>query len=512
MNSHRTAAEMPSSLLIYSTSCVVAWMRCQNNDASRRFASREGLCPELGEVEKCHDGIFQRTTRPRPTAQALSVCQLFALVVACCATCGCTTYEQRLMAVRDQFYSGNLEVARQTIDKERKRYKKEADVLLLEKSIIELADGHPKQAEQLLRQTRDSFDHLEQFSAAEVATSMLSDDNAKSYAGEDYEKVLIRAMLALSNLMGDGGDAGAYALQVTDKQQQIIDAGADKKGDNPKLAYQHVAVGAYVQGMLREATHSNYDDAARASAMVCSWQPDFPFAQQDLERANHGRHSAPGNGVLYVFTLVGHGPYKAEKVEMPSTAALAIAGAVLSATSKYGLPPNIAPVKVPIVVVPASQVDEVRVAVDQKEAGATATITDVGQMAVQQYEAIYPRVLARAVVRRVVKNGLIYGAEEVAGQERGSPLNLGLEVLGLVWMVSEAADTRCWGLLPGRIQVLRIELPAGDHQVTLQPASHGGPAGAQEHQLVSIANGRNTYLLANFPDSRLVGKILTSQP
>ena len=38
-------------------------MRCQNNDASRYFASREGLCPELGEVEKCHEGIFQRAAR-----------------------------------------------------------------------------------------------------------------------------------------------------------------------------------------------------------------------------------------------------------------------------------------------------------------------------------------------------------------------------------------------------------------------------------------------------------------
>ncbi len=79
-------------------------------------------------------------------------------------------------------------------------------------------------------------------------------------------------------------------------------------------------------------------------------------------------------------------------------------------------------------------------------------------------------------------------------------------------MAAESADTRCWGLLPEKIQVLRIELPAGDHQVTLQPSTHYGPAGSEEHQLVSIANGRNTYLLANFPDTRLVGKILTSQP
>ena len=79
-----------------------------------------------------------------------------------------------------------------------------------------------------------------------------------------------------------------------------------------------MAVGPYIHGLLREQTHANYDDAARDSAIVCSWQPDFPFGQQDLERATHGRHRAPGNGVLYVFALVGRGPYKEQSVEMPA--------------------------------------------------------------------------------------------------------------------------------------------------------------------------------------------------
>jgi hypothetical protein len=82
----------------------------------------------------------------------------------------------------------------------------------------------------------------------------------------------------------------------------------------------------------------------------------------------------------------------------------------------------------------------------------------------------------------------------------------------VAWEASEAADTRCWGLLPGRIQVLRVELPAGKHEISLQPVVYGSVGGPQEQQSVTIANGRNTYLLANFPDTRLVGKITTSQP
>ncbi len=449
--------------------------------------------------------------RGRPFRPAW-LCWLLLVALLLPAGGGCTSYEQHVRLMREQFYASDLAGARKTIDKVRKRHRKEGDVLALEQSIIALAEGQPKEAEKTLRKVRDDFDYLEQQSAGELALSMITDDNGRSYSGEDYEKVLIRAFLAISNLMTDGGDAGAYSLQVAEKQQQIIENGVDKHGENPKLAYQHVALGPYIHGLLREQTHANYDDAARDSAIVCSWQPDFPFGQQDLQRATQGRHSAPGNGVLYVFAMIGRGPYKEQSVEMPTTAALLVADRILSATNKYTLPPTIAPVKVPKVIVPGSVVREVRVSVNRQTVGSTATISDIGHMAVQQYDAIFPRVLARAVVRRVVKKGIVLGAKEATGQSAYTLGSLVLDGVGIAWEASEAADTRAWSLLPDKIQVLRIELPAGTHQLALEPMTHYGTAGPAEAQEVTIGNGRNTYLLANFPDTHLVGKILTNQP
>jgi hypothetical protein len=424
---------------------------------------------------------------------------------------GCATYEQRLSEVRSTFYSGDLDRTAETIDKSLKHPKHDSDVLKLERAIVDLTAGRAKESEQTLREVRDRFDYLEQKSLGESALSMITDDNHKSYAGEDYEKILIRAFLSLSNLMNGAQDAGAYSLQVTDKQQQIIQAGIDKHGENPKLAYKQLALGPYIHGMIREETHSNYDDVARASAMVVSWQPDFVFGQQDLERAQRGRHSAQGNGVLYVFTLVGRGPYKQETLEVPSTVALLIADRILSNNNTYSLPPTIAPIKVPKVVVPNNGVSNIRVAVDRRPVGTTSTITDVGRMAVEQYEAIYPRVIATAIVRRIVKKGVVYGTKEAIGGPRNSLLNFGLDAVGVAWEASEAADTRCWGLLPEKIQVLRVELPAGVHQVTLQAAGSYG-LGREETQTVTITDARNTYLMANFPESQLVGKIVTSRP
>ncbi len=83
-----------------------------------------------------------------------------------------------------------------------------------------------------------------------------------------------------------------------------------------------------------------------------------------------------------------------------------------------------------------------------------------------------------------------------------------MDVGGVVWEATESADTRCWGLLPDRIQVLRLELPAGEHRIGLRPANGTEVLGSEATKTVTIVDGRNTYLLANFPGPRLVGQIL----
>lgn len=433
-------------------------------------------------------------------------------VLALVVLSGCATYADRARVVRSSFYANSLVSAEAEIDKGLKKNGSDADVLKLEKAMVALANGQVDSAEKSLREVRDRFDHFEQKSAAEGALSMISDDNAKSYAGEDYEKILIRTMLALTNLMRDGGDAEAYSLQIAEKQQMIVEAAKEPDGTNPKASYQQVALGPYIRAALREETHRDFDDVQRNREMVVNWQPEFTAGRDDLQRAVYGRHSEPGHGVLYVFTLVGRGPYKEEVIEMPSTVALLIADRIFSALGNQTLPPTIAPIKVPKVIPQVNLIRSVNVSIDGQQRGQTETITDVGRLAVEQYEAVFPQIVARAVVRRVVKKGIIYGAKEVVGVQKGSLEGLALDAVGVAWEATEAADTRCWGLLPDKIQVLRIELPAGEHELDLQPVGrHDRLSGSVVNQKVTIADGRNTYLMAMFPDTKLVGNVLVSQ-
>jgi hypothetical protein len=421
---------------------------------------------------------------------------------------GCSSHTDRLRGARELYYRGELSAAEAVLAESQEKKPGEADVLLLDRAMVSLAQGNAQQAERQLREVRDHFDHFEQKSLAEGAVSFLTDDTTRAYPGEDYEKILIRVFLSLSNLMAGGGDAIAYAHQIDDKQQQIVQNGADSSGENPKLAYRRLAIGPFIHAMLREESHASYDDVARSHQLVVNWEPDYRDGQTHLQRALHGRHSQPGNGVAYVLVMVGRGPYKVEAIEPISSTALLIADRILSATGEHTLPPNIAPIKVPAVITTTTPIAEVMVAIDGQPQGTTATLTNIGDLCVAHYQATYHSVLARAVVRRVVKKAAVVASKEALGIERNSFANFAMDVGGIAWEATENADTRCWGLLPDEIQVLRLELPAGSHQLSLQARGRDGKTGPPRQLSIDVPNGRNTYVLANFPGMQAVGKVL----
>ena len=432
-----------------------------------------------------------------------------SLIAAALFLTGCATHMVRLQPVRTAFQQGDLAEAERLIVAEAESGP-EGDLLLLDRAMVALAAGRPADSERMLRQARDGLDRVEEESQLETAWSMLGDDQSRTYAGEDYERVLLRAMLAVSNLVQDGDDAEAYSLQVIDKQRSIVAAAAEPDGSNPKAAYQQVALAPYLRGILREETHRDYDDAARNFRLVTAWQPDFQQGPFHLARASGGTHSRPGHGVVHVLALVGQGPFKAEAEEQPTSASLLIADRILSAQMQSSLPPTVAPIRVPRIVAAPGIAGTVRVGLGDWSAGQTETITSVSQMALRQQEVMLPYQLARAVVRRVVKKGTIHGVKQGLGMRHGLP-SAALDLAGVAWEASEAADTRCWSLLPDRIQVLRLELPVGTVSLGMTVLDHGGrPLGDPVVQDVTVADGRNTYLLVRASDAGFVGRPLTS--
>lgn len=454
-------------------------------------------------------GSIRRMVEPRSSSRRdrLRPALITSLLITIAAS-GCARSLYSIDAARESFVVGNLTAAQESLIEISDSGDRFADAAALDLAIVNLAHGDVAQAETQLRNLRDRFDALPEINPVDEAASMASDDTARPFRPAAYEEVMIRAMLSICSLAGDRVDAESYALQATSKQAELARRAEQRGMLDVATVYQPIALAPYLRGMLREATHRDYDDATRAYRLVSSVRPQFKPAEADIARASEGTHSSPGHGVLYVIACVGRGPVLRETTAPTTSAALSIASAWINAEangtkSRDGrhpqLLPNVASVKVPEVVIPTCQAAAVAVRADETLLGATQTLTDVGELAANQLDAEAPWTIARAVVRRVSK--------ETAVAKMGDSLGLGGTAGSLfhfaaasTWSGVEHADTRCWGLLPREIQVLRAELPVGRHLVELQSLGWSGQETSKPTtQRVEIVDGQNQYLIVFAP-------------
>ncbi len=365
----------------------------------------------------------------------------------------------------------------------------------LDLALVQIAAGRSDQAMVQLRQLRDEFSEPSAAAPLATAASIVADDNLRVYRPAGYEQVMIRSLLALCSLTVGDGDAESYALQAQMYQASLATQAETRGLPGANEIYQPLVLAPYMRGVMRESTWHDYDDAVRAYQLVSHLEPRFAPAQGDIERCLAGVHSPPGHGVLYVFALVGRGPVLQPTDAEMTTAALEIASHLYAYQSADQLRlPNFVTVKVPQVVVPDSPAAAVSIDSSGVWLGATQSLVDIGAMAQQQCEAEMPWTIARAVVRRMTKEVAVTQASQAIGLS-GIGRDLANFATVNTWSLTERADTRCWGLLPREIQVLRAELPVGSHRIGLSAVDgRGQPLGTIHHTTVDIHDGQNSYL------------------
>lgn len=428
------------------------------------------------------------------------------LFVLCCS--GCQVGPSAIQQGQSAYYSGHFADAREHLARSIKKERHQRDVAKLELAMVELAAGNPAAAESLFRECRQVFDARDTWTATPTPRSLMTDDRDRPYDTAGYEDVMIRSLLAITSLMNDSGDAEAYAIQAQMCQTELVQNAEARGLENLGEIFQPLALSPYLRGVVRESTHHDYDDAQRAYELVSQWQPDFRPINEDILRATHGAHSPPGYGVVYVFAFVGKGPIRVEERAEATGSALLIADRIAAASTDLAIPPTLAPVPIPAINVPFAATHTVAVAVNEQAVGVTHRITDVGQLAARQVQAELPWVIARGVLRRASKKALVAGTVNLLAKDN-QWLEFGGAMAGSIWEATEKADTRCWSLLPREIQVLRVELPRGSHQLTFSAV---GPGTLPNHSTatLNVHDGKNSYVLVVAPD-RAVQSVVVGQ-
>ncbi len=279
------------------------------------------------------------------------------------------------------------------------------------------------------------------------------------------------------------------------------------------------------------------DDVAPREAAGAPHGEPAPDRARNREATPGSMYDPDADGQLIVLVETGHVPHRVEQsvvIVIPSwqmtrlkdgdageraTAALdAAARVVLFANTRFGRggwyyrdagyhhPRRLAPwdpcrnrkqcdddpyllrISWPVLYEPAAGAGVVRVRAGDVVGDATAAL-DVAEGARRDFEAERPTMLARTLARAVSKVALSAAAEaavkkedETAGRLVGLLTNLGT-------LLTERADTRSWHLLPGRVQMVRLTLPAGTHDLELEAGGRRIALGP-----VEVRAGRTTFV------------------
>lgn len=433
--------------------------------------------------------------------------------------CGCATAEKHHQSALLEFDSGRPENAIAAFHEAMESRRAEHEILTIDSAIASMMAGQFADAEKALTTARAEIDHLRQKDFREQATSVLTDDKAIAWSGREYEQRMIDNLLVISSLMGDRQDAYAFASQAaehvnadreelrTDLSSGPIRTAGHVQEIAPPIAPPRMranALSAYLLAAVTSESPMNADTTTAALSDLSFWHTDGKSVLQ----SGFGVDTKPGHGVIHVVTFAGRVTDWIPEAVVPTSAALLLADQILSSNSDHELPPTVAPVRI---AKPArSESLDQHVTTARIEGGQTlvgSTMIDLNRVAEAAYQHDRNKQIARAVVRRVVKKGAVYATKDQLSVAGDSGADVLLTLGGIAWEALEKPDARHIRLLPERIEVIQIPLPAGEHKIILGTKQCPQMSASAT---VQVQNGRNTFVLCFRPRDEIV-RVVTRQ-
>ena len=447
-------------------------------------------------------GLQQGAQRPLCGALvAISVALLFQ---------GCAAWEDHNVKTRDarrSFVEGRFDDALADLEKE-KDNKLDGLCFQLDAAVVAQAGGRFdrsnkdfEQAEQTIQEFEDRG--LNGSVIAEDIGSIAVNEKTIPYKGEDFEKILVPVMRSRNYLLaGNLEDAMVEARriwiqqdvtkQLHEKELAESNEEADKhKIDRSKLGEVEGKV-EYPPGALKspesiyEITYAHWlsgiisekngkiDDAYISVKAASKIRPDVPFIaadqlrlaliQGDQENASLLRKKwpslalpGPQDGSIALLFDCGWAPHKRElKIVLPSFNTF---GAI--AIPLYDRTPN------PAVYARLRLNDQVY---------STAVLSDVDAIAFKYHHKRLPLMVLKQILRTTIKMAAGEGA--AAGVRQGGKSAIGGLAAGLAVGVynyaSEQADLRAWLTLPQTFQAVRVWVPAGTYEGSVELCDAGG--------------------------------------
>jgi hypothetical protein len=272
--------------------------------------------------------------------------------------------------------------------------------------------------------------------------SILTDDTAKEYEAEMFEKIMISPYLVLAYL-GKGDFAGAVVERnrTINKISQYIES-------REELGYLENPFARLLSAVMYEM--EDKPDDARIEYRKMKWDAE-------LERLDKKEDSTD----LVILIDTGLAPHKRQMKWGPLPVPVR-EGAISLGFAYASYEPT------------ASAVSRCDVSLDGNPVGVAGLLHDLGNTVLTQYEKDKPAIIAKMVGRMTVKAAAQVSAHAAADKvaeehpQLGSLLRALANIGGAVWIAVEQADLRSWSTLPGKTHYLRVSgLVPGEHRIRI---------------------------------------------
>ncbi|MFM8268946.1 MAG: hypothetical protein ACKN9V_02065, partial [Pseudomonadota bacterium] len=314
--------------------------------------------------------------------------------------------------------------------------------------------GRYKDAIETFQQAEKLASWNDYTSISEEAGSVLTNESAKTHHLDDYERVLISMYLAIDyTLLGQWESALVEARRVNHQIDKMIREG------HP--TYTRNSFAKYLAALLFER-NGEFNDAWVDYKAVYHWDPSFPLNPIGLLRMSSKLRSEEElirykklfpneiqpslnrkEGEVVLLAEVGKTP---EKIPDPD----------------FSIIPKLIP--------RFSRAKKLRLKSKQARAQAeTYLLFDIEKAAMIDLEEKRAGLIAKRIASMALKKVAVEG---IANQSEATK---NLRVFGDMFiLLSERADLRSWLLLPGNLQVARLKLPIGVHELFVEEIDVNG--------------------------------------
>ena len=366
------------------------------------------------------------------------------------ALSGCATYSESFGTIQHNLAAGRYDAALQDIEKQTGS-KTDRVLYLLNKGMVLRMKRDFAGSNESLEAAKAEMERLYAASVSENSLSFVVNDATVSYAGDDYEQVLVHLYMALNYLeLGQPEDARVEALQVDIKLREIGEK-------TPEDRFTEDAFSRYLTGMIYEELGERSDAMIayrKAYDAYRKYQANFGLAMPDMLKHDllrlaqrqglsdevaqyrnefgieppQDENPKPDQDGELIFVLNnGLAPIKRERV-VGATAPPP--SAVVDTARPYGQtapsPPVLVKIALPFYESHPNRVLYARVSVSGKQSS-TQMMENIDAIARESLDSRMPAITARTVARAIAK-GAIQESVDRAGQRRGN--DAGAELVG----------------------------------------------------------------------------------